>query len=83
MFVFSLFEPNILFQNRLELGIGYRLDDAVMGLINFGITPELRIGYAYDYVTSDINPYAAASHEFLLGFDLNFKQKAMVSPRYF
>jgi hypothetical protein len=43
----------------------------------------LRLGYAFDYVTSELSTYGNASHEFMLGFDLNFKRKSMISPRYF
>ncbi len=74
---------HFLFADRLWLGVSYRTEDAIVGMIQLQAFKWLRIGYAYDHVTSDINPYAAASHEFLLGLDLNFKQKAMVSPRYF
>ena len=74
---------NALFFEKLELGASYRLDDSFSGLINFAITPSLRIGYAYDSVTSDIKKYAPASHEFLLLFDLNFPKNVSRSPRYF
>ncbi|WP_040282322.1 PorP/SprF family type IX secretion system membrane protein [Psychroserpens damuponensis] len=74
---------NARFFKKLELGASYRLDDSFSGLINFAITPSLRIGYAYDAVTSDIKEYAPASHEFLLLFDLNFPKKVSRSPRYF
>jgi len=74
---------NALFFDKLELGASYRLDDSFSGLINFAITPSLRIGYAYDAVTSDIKAYAPASHEFMLLFDLNFPKKVSRSPRFF
>ncbi|MDG5490912.1 type IX secretion system membrane protein PorP/SprF [Psychroserpens sp. SPM9] len=74
---------NALFFEKLEIGASYRLDDSFSGLINFAITPSVRIGYAYDSVTSDIKKYAPASHEFLLLFDLNFPKKVSRSPRYF
>jgi type IX secretion system PorP/SprF family membrane protein len=74
---------NARFFKKFELGASYRLDDSFSGLINFAITPSLRIGYAYDSVTSDIKRYAPASHEFLLLFDLNFPKKVSRSPRYF
>ena len=74
---------NALFYEKFEIGASYRLDDSFSGLINFAITPSLRIGYAYDSVTSDIKKYAPASHEFMLLFDLNFPKKVSRSPRYF
>ena len=74
---------NALFHDKFEIGASYRLDDSFSGLINFAITPTVRIGYAYDSVTSDIKKYAPASHEFMLLFDLNFPKKVSRSPRYF
>ena len=74
---------NALFFEKLEVGASYRLDDSFSGLVNFAITPSLRIGYAYDAVRSDIKRYAPSSHEFMLLFDLNFPKNVSRSPRYF
>ncbi|OEK08435.1 hypothetical protein A8C32_03020 [Flavivirga aquatica] len=76
---------NVLYNDRLELGVGYRLDESISGLINIRVTPSLRIGYAYDHVTSDINVFTNASHEFILLYDLGllFKKGYEKSPRFF
>ncbi len=74
---------NALFFEKFEIGASYRLDDSFSGLVNFAITESLRIGYAYDAVSSDIKAYAPASHEFMLLFDLNFPKRVSRSPRYF
>lgn len=74
---------NALFFEKFEVGASYRLEDSFSGLVNFAITPNIRVGYAYDNVTSDIRRYAPASHEIMLLFDLNFAKKISRSPRYF
>src|SRR6218665_489773 len=74
---------NVLFFERFELGATYRLDDSFGGMVNFAITPGLRIGYAYDHIISDLNVTTPASHEFMLLFDLNFSKKVSISPRFF
>ncbi|WP_415372409.1 type IX secretion system membrane protein PorP/SprF [Patiriisocius sp. Uisw_047] len=74
---------NALFYDKFELGASYRLDDSFSGLVGFQATPTLRIGYAYDAVTSEIKTVAPASHEVILTFDLIFNKKALRSPRYF
>jgi len=74
---------NMLFYEKFEIGASYRLDDSFSGLINFAITPSLRIGYAYDSITSDIKKYASSSHEIMLLFDLSFPKNVSRSPRYF
>ncbi len=74
---------NALFNEKFELGVSYRLDDSFSGLVGFQVTPNIRIGYAYDRVTSDINVVGPASHEVILTFDLFFNKRAFRSPRYF
>ena len=74
---------NFLLYDKLELGATYRLEDSFGAMVNFAITPSLKVGYAYDHVISDIKTVAPASHEFILLFDLNFPKKVSRSPRYF
>lgn len=74
---------NLMFFDRFEIGATYRLDDSFGGMVNYAITPNLRLGYAYDHIISDLNVTTPASHEFMLLFDLNFPKKVSRSPRYF
>jgi len=74
---------NFLFNERFEIGASYRLDDSFGAMVNFAITPGLRIGYAYDNVISDLRTVAPTSHEVILLFDLNFPKKVSRSPRFF
>jgi hypothetical protein len=74
---------NFLFFERFEIGATYRLDDSFGGMVNYAITPNLRIGYAYDHIVSDLNVTTPSSHEVMLLFDLNFPKKVSRSPRYF
>ena len=74
---------NGLFLEKFELGVSYRLDDSFSTLVGFQATPNIRVGYAYDSVISDIKTVADASHEVILTFDLFFKKRTMRSPRYF
>lgn len=74
---------NFLFHERFEIGATYRLEDSFGGMVNFAITPNLRIGYAYDHIVSDLKVTTPASHEVILLFDLNFPKKVSRSPRFF
>ena len=74
---------NFLFQERFEIGGTYRLDDSFGAMVNFAITPNLRIGYAYDHIISELRTAAPSSHEVILLFDVNFPKKVSRSPRYF
>ena len=74
---------NALFYDKFEIGASYRLDDSFSGLVGFHVAPFLRVGYAYDSVTSEIKTVADASHEIIITFDLLFKKRTLRSPRYF
>lgn len=74
---------NALFYDRFELGVSYRNDDSFSGLVGFQINDNIRIGYAYDHVMSDLKALGPASHEVILTFDLFFKPRVLRSPRFF
>lgn len=74
---------NFLFFNKFEAGASYRLNDSFAAMVNFAISPTIRIGYAYDYIISDLKVTTVASHEIMVLFDINFPKKASVSPRFF
>ena len=74
---------NFLFNDKFEVGATYRLQDSFGAMVNYAITPGLKIGYAYDHIISDLNITTPSSHEVILLFDLNFPKKVSQSPRYF
>ncbi|MGB3591164.1 MAG: type IX secretion system membrane protein PorP/SprF [Nonlabens sp.] len=74
---------NGLFYDRFELGVSYRHEDSFSGLASVLVTDNIRVGYAYDRVTSDINFVAPSSHEFFVSFNFAFPRKVMQSPRFF
>ena len=74
---------NFMFYDKFEIGATYRLEDSFGAMVNYAITPNLRIGYAYDHIVSDLKVTTPSSHEIMLLFDLNFPKKVSQSPRYF
>jgi type IX secretion system PorP/SprF family membrane protein len=74
---------NALFFDKFEIGATYRIDDSFGAMVNYAISPSVRIGYAYDHIISDLNVTTPASHEFMLLFDLNLSKKVSISPRFF
>lgn len=77
---------NFLINEKFEIGIGYRLGDAVSGLANFRVTPDIRIGYAYDYTVSNLGRFNSGSHEIMVLFDISRnrdKRGYDKSPRFF
>jgi type IX secretion system PorP/SprF family membrane protein len=74
---------NFLFNNKFEVGGTYRVQDSFGAMVNYAVTPSLRIGYAYDHIVSDLNITTPSSHEIMILFNLNFPTKVSQSPRYF
>ncbi len=78
---------NALINNFFEFGVGYRKGDAVSGLVNFYVTPTLRIGYSYDYTLTNLSKFNSGSHEVFVLFDLDFGKLSGKgydkSPRFF
>lgn len=74
---------NFLFNDKFEVGATYRLDDSFGAMANYAVLPNLRIGYAYDHIVSDLKVTTPSSHEIILLWDVNFSKKVSSSPRFF
>ena len=74
---------NLFMYDLVEFGVGYRLDDSFSAMINFQVTKDLRIGYAYDAINSGLDIVTNSSHEVFINYDFNFSSKISRSPRYF
>jgi type IX secretion system PorP/SprF family membrane protein len=76
---------NFLFYEKFWAGASYRVNEraaALGAIVDFQISKQLRLGYAYEYPLSDLRPYTSGTHEVLLMFEI-FKSKRIKSPRYF
>lgn len=72
---------NVLFNDVVEAGLSYRFDDSISAMIGFQVSPDFRIGYAYDYTISDYGVDNSGSHEIILLFEFN--RRNIKSPRFF
>ena len=74
---------HFLFNNVLWIGATYRTGDAVIGLIEYQINKNLRVGYAYDYAVSIMNQYSRGTHEIMIGYDFLPDKIKVKTPRFF
>ncbi|WP_166966818.1 PorP/SprF family type IX secretion system membrane protein [Yeosuana marina] len=74
---------NFMFYDSLRLGVAYRWDDSVSGLIGLQVGPKLMIGYSYDATTTKLRNFNSGTHEIMLRFELRSKEKQLKSPRFF
>ena len=73
---------NFLFNEAFEVGTSYRWDDSVSLLINAKVSDNIRVGYSYDFTTSELNKFNSGSHELIILFDLQTSYE-IISPRFF
>lgn len=77
---------NVLFNEKFEAGLAYRVGDAISGLVNYRLAPNLRVGYAYDYTVNNLGNFNTGSHEIILLFNIQSKSWDRGydrSPRFF
>jgi type IX secretion system PorP/SprF family membrane protein len=77
------FTLNCIIRDAFWIGGFYRLEDAAGVMLGYNLSPQLFIGYAYDYTTSELSAASGGSHEVVLTYDLKFGDDRIVSPRYF
>jgi type IX secretion system PorP/SprF family membrane protein len=74
---------NFIIADIFWLGGSYRVaEKAAVALIDLQVTPQLKIGYSYDYQAGHLNKYTSGTHEVSLRYEFEFSVSA-ASPRYF
>ena len=58
----------VRYNKKFWAGVSFRAGDALTGMIGFELFNGVRIGYSYDFTTSDIGNYSSGSHEFTVGY---------------
>jgi type IX secretion system PorP/SprF family membrane protein len=87
---YSMHEPieldlnaNLIFGDMLWVGSSYRMaEKAVVALLDLQITPQLKLGYSYDYQLGHLSNYTSGTHEVSLRYEFEYSVTA-TSPRYF
>ncbi|MFT4682717.1 MAG: type IX secretion system PorP/SprF family membrane protein [Flavobacteriales bacterium] len=71
-----------LLNKSFWIGPSYRWGDSVSIMLDYAITKQLKVGYAFDFTITEIQGHAG-SHEFFLGFDVRKKKEGYNHPRFF
>ncbi|MFS4416284.1 type IX secretion system membrane protein PorP/SprF [Maribacter sp. 2307ULW6-5] len=77
---------SFLFGEKFWIGASYRVNDASNfgALMDYQISKDFRLGYAYDLPTSEVRPYTGGTHEVFLIFEPGKRKTGPIkSPRYF
>jgi type IX secretion system PorP/SprF family membrane protein len=74
---------NVLLNEKFWFGAMYRSGDALGVIAQWVINKNFRIGYAYDFTTTDLNNYSHGVHEVMLSYEFVYAKRKVISPRYF
>jgi len=77
------FTASLIYRDFISFGLAYRRQDSFGALLEINLTDQLTVGYAYDYIVSELNYGTNGSHEIMIRYDFNQKTKKIFSPRYF
>lgn len=77
------FTAAVLLHDQLWLGGMYRNDGSLGAMVKFDLTNKLSVGYSYDLSQSDLRPYNQGTHEVYISYDIAFRNRKILSPRYF
>lgn len=94
---------NVWLKEKIAFGISGRKSqatltgqdvlDAAVGMFELQLTPQLRMGYAYDFNQTSLNSLSKTgaankltgtpTHEFLLRYEFGYGKNKILTPRYF
>lgn len=94
---------NFWFRDKIALGFSARKSqatlsgqdvmDALVGIFELQLTPQLRMGYSYDYNMTSLNSISKTgkanrltgtpTHEGLLRYEFGYSKNKILTPRYF
>jgi type IX secretion system PorP/SprF family membrane protein len=77
------FTATLLMRKKVWMGGAWRTGDAGSVLIGAYATPQLRVGYSYDFALHALKNSTSGSHEISIGYDLNYKKDNVYTNRYF
>lgn len=67
---------------RFMVGVSYRTDKSFEGIVHVQATKRLNVGYAYDYLISDLMGYSGSTHELVVGYDILRPTTKYATPRF-
>jgi len=77
------FNATLWIKNVFAIGAEYRTSADISALMEIKVSPQVRIGYAYDRSITPLRKFNSGSHEFMLRYEFSFERDRTLSPRYF
>ncbi len=74
---------NLILDDKYWLGVSYRSLDSFQVLAEWQALDNLRFGYSYDIVTTEINTVSSGTHEIAINYRVKLKRDQIITPRFF
>jgi type IX secretion system PorP/SprF family membrane protein len=72
-----------IWDEKFGLGLSYRYHESFGIPVQFRISPQFTIHYAYDFPIQQMISSQSGTHELMLNFQISTKPKATLNPRFF
>lgn len=74
---------NVLFFDALMLGVNWRYEDSMDGLLMYYFSNGLHVGFAMDFTTSELKSATTGSYEIMVGYTFPCEDCVIKNLRYF
>ena len=69
-------------KDRIWMGVGYRNNNILIGMLQCQLNYQIRMGYSYDYEFGTIGKYVNGTHEIVFNYVFKFARE-VIGPRQF
>ena len=77
------FNAFLVFRETFWVGLTYRMQDSIDGVIQIQLSPTMRLGAAYDFTLTDLQKFNYGTLEMMLEYNFSAKKDKMLNPRHF
>jgi type IX secretion system PorP/SprF family membrane protein len=72
-----------LIKEMVWAGLSYRTKSSLSLLLGAQVNKQFLVNYAYDYGVNKVQNFSQGSHEIVLNYLFSFKERNVITPRYF
>ena len=74
---------SFLFMESIWLGVSYRLEDSIDGVIQYQFSKQFKAGVAIDFTLSELSDYTAGSMELMVEYLFSYDKEGVNNIRFF
>ena len=74
---------NLLIKETVWVGVSYRMQDSVDGILQYNINDQFSLGYSYGLPVNGLSSLQSGTHEIVINYRIKKDKHIVLSPRYF